>query len=296
MASSRLNPEEAQFISSLRAMLAKGGTLPTRLVSGGEPIAIPKTVVTTKSSVVEPLSGYWTGVNTASFSRSRLGLYPSDPGTELVIEANKLPGPPRGRGLTLTRSNESYTGSLGNMNVGIYADVEFGIGGNVQKIRCDWNNCILNLPASVMRVSATWYAPDTSIAYYTDVMSGSLGVSVSVDPLVNKSLNTYTQFVDFSTALVIDIPPFAVGFWIPIDPAAVFGPSDVVYVYAVPGNQVSNTVTNSALLGLLSSSAIQVNGLTNMTSLPVTARSLNVQDAFSGIGGSASKIIWALGV
>ncbi len=298
MAAKRLTPEEASFIKSLRALVARGGSLETLLVDRVPPIAEPsKPVPVQKSAVVEPLSGYWTG--SLSFSRNFDGAYPSVAGSQLLIEANQLPGPPRGRGLTLSRQDRFLTNAPTglNYNYTIYADLEFGIGANIQRARCDWQNCIVNLPGSIIRVTATW-APNLPPSVFpynvgngTDVeIGGNLAASVCTDPLVSKGYNTLTEYYTWSTAGIVPVPPFAVGFWLPVEPSEVFVPADVLKVY---DNNVVVAQNVNPLIGSIQTSVVQANGLSTLNMLPASATGLSFTD--SGMNdGSAQKLIWAL--
>lgn len=292
----RLTPEEAQFVASLRRMLSRGGSLATNLL---DPELTPppeaKSVVNSKVTAIEPIGGYWNGVGSTSFSGTYNGEWPEVEFSQLLLEANKLPGPPRGRGVSLSRVDGSLAVGLGNNNYSIYADIEFGIGSSIQRLSCDWKNSIVNIPGSVVRITARWAKTDPSLPYYNGNQTGNLTAAVCTDPLVSKGLNTYTQYLNLNgpTVNALDIPPFAIGFWLPINPASVFTSANYVYVANVQASEIGNTV--APYIGQVASSAIQANGLTNLTSLPSSASSLVFNS--SGITVAiAPKIIWAIQV
>ncbi len=295
----RLTPEEAQFIASLRRLVSRGGSLPTNLqdpelVPPAPPPVRPQAVA---ASVTEPRRGYWTG--NLAFSRNFDGAYPISPGSQLLIEANELPGPPRGRGITLSRQDRFVVTSPAglNYNYTIYADFEFGIGGNIQRARCDWQNCIVNLPGSIIRVNTTWAPnlPESVFPYNvgdgsTVEIGGYLGASVCSDPLVSKGYNTLTEYYPWSTAGVVDVPPFAIGFWLPINPTEVYTSTDVLKVL---DNATVISQNVNPYIGDILTSQVQSNGLSVLNMLPASATGLDFTS--SGMNdGSAQKLIWAL--
>lgn len=293
MAAKRLTPEEASFIKSLRALVARGGSLDTMLVDRVPPIAPPSAGAKPAVQVVEPLKGYWTG-NT-SFSRAFNGDYPSVAGSQTMIEAAQLPGPPRGRGITLNREDRRVTPGVAlNLNYAIWADIEFGIGGAIQRVRLDWKNCIINVPGSRITVNTVWGVVDETNPYNVGnpiEVAGSLGASISVDPLVAKGLNTFTEYFDATTLPDVLVPPYAVGFYLPLLPSAVYAAADVVSVADV----TDPTQVTAPFIGDIQTSVLQANGLLNYTPLPTSAALLRF--TASGISpGDSFKIIWVMAV
>jgi hypothetical protein len=298
MASTKLSPEEAAFIQSLRRLVARGGSLPVQLAATDlAPVAPASKAVQPVPTVnLEPRSGYWT--QNAEFSRVRSGLYPTVPGSEAVLENLKLPGPPRGRGVSLTRREVRVGAPSANLNYFVYADIIFGIGGSITTVRIDWCDNIVNVPASTIRVDAVWSVLNTqagafpySVGSPVEV-SGHLGVQLCTDPLVSKGYNTYTQLVTDPSTAVIDVPEYAIGFWMGFYPGtALSGVSKFVKMLA---NTVYNGIPGPVELGAFSSQQIVDNSLTALNSLPPNCKQLDFSQ--SGFPSASLPIIWALSI
>jgi hypothetical protein len=292
MAAKRLTPEEASFISSLRALLARGGSLDTMLVDRVPPIAAVN-AKKSPASVVEPRNGYWLG--NPEFSRSRVGLYPVSPSSETIIENTKMPGPPRGRGIILQR-RESLTVAVPTtqLNYAVRARIQFGIGGQTNEALIDWANTIVNVPGSLVRVNAEWEnANSTQVGIPYNVgnpveVTGSLGVQLTADPLVNKGYNTLTTFLDNGGVVTsVQVPSYAVGFW-----CQPFPPAGAATGFWYAGNTTDPAGAFSDQAFYLDSHIV-ANGYTALNVLPPGARTLYYTNTVLPIN---APLVWAIGL
>lgn len=292
----RLDPLEASFISSLRALVQRGGSVPTALNNLVPPIAAPSAGVKRPSVVVEPRKGYWT--QASDFSGTRQGVYPASPGIETVLGNDYLPGPPRGRGISLSRS-EKVLGTPVDLNFMVWADIEFGIGSAKHHVTVDWCNSILNVPGSSIRVNARFGTLHTFGSVYPynvgdDVngVYGNLACQLSADPLVSKGYNTYTQVVIDPSADIVEVPDFAVGFFMGyLNTTVLTGTTKVVACYA---SSVYTTPPGPIGVGFVDSQAIIDNCYNQVNWLPQEAKLLDFSP--SGLPSTLTVITWVMAV
>lgn len=297
--SASLSPSEVQFLRSLRLAMAKAGSS-ARLVSSAEPIADPAKPAVAPAEVVEPRRGYW--LQNATFSRVRTGAYPQAAGVESLLECNDMPGPPRGRGISLTRREYRLNPASTNLNFYIYAQIQFGIGGSLTTVLVDWSNGIINVPASSVRVNAMFTALDTQGGAYPyrvgtpPEIGGDLGAMVCTDPLVSKGYNTYTQLISAPGADLVSVPQFAIGFWMAYPAStALTGGTQYVRMYT---STVYNGIPGPTIIGDIPSQQIINNGISTLNAIPSNCQQLDF--SFSGLPsgtlGDRKAIIWALAI
>lgn len=164
-------------------------------LSSGGPGAVP---------VNEPMIGPWTGNN-------NLGRFIpiSIDGTKRQTLLN-LPewGFPRQWTITLGITNEDHTSSSG-FSYQITAEIEFGVGGCTQTVRCDWvNGTVLSVTANAINIIATFIGVTAA-----ELSKMKLGVSLSRYPRpggLNPTITMLNSEVisGASNSGIILIPPF----------------------------------------------------------------------------------------
>lgn len=290
-----LTADEVTFLRSLRRAVSRTGGSEVRLLDPNlQPLANPSAPAAGASLIQEPRRGYWSG--SPDFSRTKTGKYPVSASIETVLNVDNLPGPPRGRGIVLQRSESLIVDPpTTQLCYAVWARITFGIGGQLNTVLVDWANTVVNIPGSSIRVDAIFKSlqPEGVTLFPYNVgnpveVEGTLGVQVAVDPLVSKGYNTLTQYIT-SSVTSIDIPPYAVGFW--FNPPPPVTPTATGYWFCLNGTSGTAAFTNS---GFYSDAQIVANGQTALNVLPIGSRTLDFSNSDLTVEGT--PLVWAIGV
>jgi hypothetical protein len=188
----------------------------TRVITGDiAPIPQPKKAKTAPVvQAIEPVKGDWTQNNNWAFTLDKRSGWPAintPPSIFSVAQCPVFRGPPRVRGILMTRDDIYINGSYGSGNLEIAARITYGAGGLSQQLLLDWGpTTVVNLPASNIVVEAivTGQNEDGGNLF----LGGVLSVCFSNELIPKVGYTTYTQTVSFGPGASVEIPPFATGF------------------------------------------------------------------------------------
>jgi hypothetical protein len=304
-----LNREEADFIRSLRRMLAKGGSLSTQLVSEVAPIA-PVAQKTTPTFVAEPTTGPWHQSSSwgTSVDLTRKG-YPIRPDILGVIQSIKLPGPPRCRTIVLNRDDVSINSGTPGIGTGAYfqvvARIRAGVGGGIVETLVDWSNAIVNVTASTLEIDAIFRSPNGEDILYTNetdvggnlvvAWGGKLTVQIGADPSAFNGDNTLTQTTQpvlVGQTRYLPIPVQASAFSLYAQGTNLAVSNDLITFH--PQQVVTGTEVIGSI-GAVPLKPVIEEGLRGRTSLPGAAQSISYStNNLAGLG--ALIVVWYLNV
>ena len=175
------------------------------------------------AEVVEPIRADWSQSNHWAFTLDKTRGWPinNTPSNEFSVAQNPaLRGPPRGRGVVLTRQ-DNFPTAVGTSSMNLQARISLGLGGSTQQFLVDWGNVnILNLPSSITRVEAV-VSGSNDDGFGDPVLGSFLQVFFSNEILPKDGYNTLTERITLSTTSQF-LRPFVRGFMLEnvnVDPA-----------------------------------------------------------------------------
>jgi hypothetical protein len=151
------------------------------------------------------------GVGLVKWGNRFSGALPGTAGVLFsILQADKLPGPPRAIAVNLFRSDRQ-SGVAGE-NSDVYAEIQYGAGGVRNTFRCDWlSGSQITLVCNAITIYARTYAPAPD-ATYQAVTNIVLGATIGLGPAPTSTAPTYS-FPRYALAALqsraLPIPDFA---------------------------------------------------------------------------------------
>lgn len=213
------------------------------------------------SIAVEPVSGWWT--SNGKWGNRFQGQLPQAPDLIVpVLNLDEAPGPPRGIGIQLARSDR-FIDFDGTQNSDVYARITYGAGGFTNVFDVDYaSGTKFQVVANSVRVDAITYTPNPSNVYVpldNIVLGATIGINAGTG-CICPTLTIPTGRIDGGDEVNIAVPDFAkrVSFLFELDeadtqPSLKFfdifsGSAGAVAVWGATIDEVITTQTNPLVL------------------------------------------------
>lgn len=185
-----------------------------RYITGDiEPIPQPKMRTSAPLvEAIEPVRGDWVQNNNWGFSLDMLSGWPlvNSPTIISIAQNPVFRGPPRGRGVLLTRQDVALQNA--SVTLSIQARITLGLGGMSRQLLVDWGNVTtLNLPASNITVEVIVTGSNDD-SFGNKTWGSQLDVLFSNEIVPKDGYNTYTQLLNIHNNAFTPVPQFAKGF------------------------------------------------------------------------------------